>query len=59
MGGGKNEGFKMAVLFFFFAENDYLCSVFLPSYIETVGIRGLRIYVHCSQEHFAFRNFNE
>ena len=32
-GGGKNEGLKMAVLFFFFAENDYLCSVFLPSLI--------------------------
>lgn len=31
--GGENEGFKMAVLFFFFAENDYLCSVFLPSLI--------------------------
>lgn len=25
MGGGKNEGFKMAVLFFFFAENYYIC----------------------------------
>ena len=32
----------MAVLFFFFAENDYICGVFLPSYIETVRIRGLR-----------------
>lgn len=31
MGGGKMKGIKMAVLFFFFAENDYLCSVFLPS----------------------------
>ena len=32
-GGGKNEGFKMAVLFLFFGVNVYLLSVFLPSLI--------------------------
>ena len=35
----------MAVLFFCFAENDYLCSIFFTlSYIETVSFKPFKIF---------------
>ena len=42
--GGKIRELKWPFFFSFFAENDYLCSVFLPSYIETVSFKSFKIF---------------